>query len=102
MKKIISVFALLMLLSPSFGQNLLHLYHNGSVVFEKSITELDSIKFSAYNSVFNYNNDQMIFAIAEMDSVTFSTDSLMQSKTVYITYMGNTVSIVKHLGQPLP
>lgn len=97
MKKIISVFALLMLLLPSFGQNLLHLYHNGSVVFEKSITELDSIKFSAYNSVFNYNNDQMIFVIAEMDSVTFSTDSLMQSKTVYITYMGNTVSIVNPL-----
>lgn len=97
MKKIITIIGLLLLLLPSFGQNLLHLYHGNTVIFEKSINELDSIKFNGYNSIFNYDNDQMMFAIAEIDSITFSPDSLMNGRIIYITYQGNSVLITNPL-----
>ena len=88
--------AILLLFSPIFGQNLLHLHSNGSVVFEKDITEIDSIKFNSTNSIFNYGTDNFEFLIADMDSVTFSTDSMM-NKIVYITYQNTTVSITNPL-----
>lgn len=67
MKKIIAIICSLFLLFPLWGQNLLHLYQGNSVVFEKQISEIDSIKFNGYNSIFNYDSDQMIFAISEID-----------------------------------
>ena len=97
MKKIIAIICSLFLLFPLWGQNLLHLYQGNSVVFEKQISEIDSIKFNGYNSIFNYDSDQMIFAISEIDSVTFSPDSMMNTPKIYITWQGNTVSITNPL-----
>ena len=97
MKKIITIICSLFLLFPLWGQNLLHLYQGNAVVFEKQISEIDSIKFNGYNSIFNYDNDQVMFTIAEMDSVTFSPDSLMNGRIIYITYQGNSVLITNPL-----
>lgn len=96
MKRIFLIWAIMILLFPVFGQHLLHLHSNGSVVFEKNITEIDSIKFNSTNSIFNYGEDSFEFLISEMDSVTFSSDSLM-NKIIYITYQNTMVSITNPL-----
>lgn len=79
------------------AQEILHLHHNGHVIFEKDISDLDSIKFQGVNSIFNYGNDYMSFPISEMDSITFSDDSLLEVNDIYITWNGNSVSIINPL-----
>lgn len=75
----------------------LHTYRNGNVNFEKKINQIDSIHFLNNSAVFNFNNDYIALPFTEIDSVTFSTDSLMVSYDIYITYNGATVDIVNPL-----
>lgn len=94
MKKIIcSVFAILFAFSLE-AQEILHMYHGNNVVFEKSISEMDSIHFSGNVSIFSYQNDYMTFLTRDVDSITFSNESLMNSDEIYITWNGDNVNIV--------
>lgn len=94
MKKTI-VFTLAILLAVSLhAQEILHLYHGNNVVFEKSVSEIDSIHFLGNVSVFSYQNDYMTFPTSDVDSITFSDDSLMSGDEIYITWNGDNVNIV--------
>ena len=97
MKKVALTILSVCLLCTSWAQELLHLYNGGNVVFEKAITDIDSIHFHNGSSIFSCRNDYRIFNIAVMDSITFSSDTLMASRDIYITYNGNTVSVINPL-----
>ena len=97
MKKAALTLLSVCLLCTSWAQELLHLYNGGNVVFEKAITDIDSIHFHNGSSIFSCSNDYRTFNIAVMDSITFSNDTLMASRDIYITYNGNTVSVINPL-----
>jgi len=81
-------------LLPVFGQQILHLHNGNQVLFEKQVTDMDSITFGTYSSSFNFGNGYLSFPYSEIDSITFSTDSMMSGRVIYITYNGVSVSIV--------
>lgn len=97
MKKLALILAFSAGLLPVFGQQLLHLYNGNNIVFERAVTSIDSIKFNTYNSIFNYDNDFLIFPTSDIDSITFSTDTLLEDNSIYIVYNGNTVTITNPL-----
>ena len=72
----------------------LHTHRNGNVNFEKKISQIDSINLLNNSAVFNFNNDYLVFPYANIDSVTFSTDSLMAAHDIYITYNGTSVNVI--------
>lgn len=100
MKKtgLFSVFLVLSVFCLNAQEYYLHTHRNGNVTFEKKVSAMDSIHFLNQSAVFHYNgNDYLSFPVSEIDSVTFSTDSMMSANDIYITYMGNSVSIVNPL-----
>ena len=97
MKKFTFLLLALSVLVTSKAQELLHLYHGNNVIYEKSLDEIDSIHFVSGVSIFNYNQDYMTFPIQDIDSITFSNDSLMNGNDIYITWNGSTVDIINPL-----
>lgn len=97
MKRIILLGLLGLVFCTSYGQQILHLYRGENVVFEKNTSEIDSVTFRAANSIFNYDNDFMIYACDDIDSITFSNDTMIGSRIVYITYQDDMASIVNPL-----
>ena len=97
MKKYFVVFMMIICSLGLSAQELLHLYNGGNVVFEKSITEIDSIHFSGANSIFNFSNDYLSFPCSDVDSITFSEDTLMSANDIYITYNNSNVTIINPL-----
>ncbi len=93
MKKTVLILTVLFLAVSSFAQSILHIHHGSNVVFEKSISQIDSIKFHGPSSVFNYGNDYRAFPCSEIDSITFSDETLMSGQDIYINWNANTVSI---------
>lgn len=75
----------------------LHTHRNGTVTFEKKISEIDSIWFQNNNAVFNYNSGLQTIPFTNIDSVTFSTESLLTTYDIYIIYEGNSVTITNPL-----
>ncbi len=97
MKKISFTLWVLAFVCGVHAQEILHLYSGSNVVFEKSINDVDSIKFQAANSVFNFGTDYMMFPISEVDSITFSNDSLLSGTDIYITWNGTTATVINPL-----
>ncbi|MBO4503430.1 MAG: carbohydrate-binding domain-containing protein [Bacteroidales bacterium] len=97
MRKIVLIIIALLSFNAVKAQELLHLYQGGHVVFEKAISDIDSIYFQNSSSVFSYGNDFRTFATASIDSVTFSSDTLAASTDIYITYNGNSVTVINPL-----
>lgn len=97
MKRISAILAILALCIASHAQNILHVHKGNNVIFEKSIDQIDSIKFQGSNSIFNFNNDYMVFPVADIDSVTFSDDTLLASNDIYIIWNGDNVTIINPL-----
>ena len=89
MKKVALTILSVCMLCTSWAQELLHLYNGGNVVFEKAITDIDSIHFHNGSSIFSCSNDYRIFNTASIDSITFSSDTLAAANDIYITYNGN-------------
>lgn len=75
----------------------LHTHRNGTVTFEKKISEIDSIWFQNNSAVFNYNSGLQTIPFTNIDSVTFSTESLLTTYDIYIIYEGNSVTITNPL-----
>lgn len=97
MKKVALTILSVCMLCTSWAQELLHLYNGGNVVFEKAITDIDSIHFHNGSSIFSCSNDYRIFNTASIDSITFSSDTLAAANDIYITYNGNSVSVINPL-----
>lgn len=97
MKKTLTLVILFALFITANAQNILHVHKGNNVIFEKSISQIDSIKFQGSNSIFNFNNDYMVFPVADIDSVTFSDDTLLASNDIYIIWNGDNVTIINPL-----
>lgn len=99
MKKSI-LFVLCMVLSVwmlNAQEYFLHTHRNGNVTFEKRISQIDSIHFLNNSAVFTYNTGHTSLPFSNIDSVTFSTDSLIPTYDIYIVYNGNSVTITNPL-----
>ena len=97
MKKTLCILIALLSICSLRAQEYLHLYRDGNVVFEKSISNIDSIHFQNGYSIFSCSDDYRTFAIHNVDSITFSNDTLMSSRDIYITYNGNSVTVINPL-----
>lgn len=75
----------------------LHTHQGGNVTFEKKISQIDSINFLNSSAVFTYNTGHTSLPFSNIDSVTFSTDSLIPTYDIYIIYSGNTVTVTNPL-----
>jgi len=75
----------------------LHTHRGGNVTFEKKISQIDSINFLNSSAVFSYNTGHTSLPFSNIDSVTFSTDSLIPTYDIYITYSGSTVTVTNPL-----
>lgn len=99
MKKSI-LFILCLILSAgmlSAQEYYLHTHRNGTVTFEKKINEIDSIWFQNNSAVFTYNSGLQTIPFTNIDSVTFSTENILQSYDIYIVYNGSSASITNPL-----
>ena len=99
MKKII-LFVLCMVLSVwmlNAQEYFLHTHRNGNVTFEKRISQIDSIWFQNNSAVFTYNSGMQTIQFVNIDSVTFSTDSVIPTYDIYIVYNGNSATITNPL-----
>ena len=94
MKKLVCAILSIIFAFSLQAQEILHLYHGNHVVFEKTVSEMDSIHFQGNVSVFSFQNDYMSFPTSDVDSITFSNESLMNGDEIYITWNGNSVNIV--------
>lgn len=97
MRKTLALLSALLFVCTLNAQEILHIHKGNHVIFEKSINELDSIKFQGANSIFNYPNDYMVFPCNEIDSITFSDETLMEANDIYITWNGNSVDVTNPL-----
>lgn len=75
----------------------LHTHRNGTVTFEKKISEIDSIWFQNNSAVFNYNSGLQTIPFTNIDSVTFGTDNIVPTYDIYIIYNGSSVTITNPL-----
>ena len=99
MKKSI-LFVLILVLSAwmlNAQEYYLHTHRNGTVTFEKRISEIDSVWFQNSSAVFTYSNGLQTIPFTNIDSVTFSTDSTMPTYDIYIVYNGNSVTVTNPL-----
>lgn len=90
----LTLLSLIIAFSLNAQEDLLHLYHGSNVIFEKAVSEIDSIHFQGSVSVFSYSNDFMTFSTRDVDSITFSNSSLMNGDEIYITWNGDNVDII--------
>lgn len=97
MKRLINFTILLAFIAAANAQSIMHVHKGSNVIFEKSISQVDSIKFQGSNTVFNFNNDYMVFPVTDIDSVTFSDDTLLSQNDIYITWLGDQVSVINPL-----
>jgi len=97
MKKTLCILVVLFSLCALQAQEILHLYNGGTVVFEKAISNIDSITFQSGNSIFSCSDEYRAFAIQNVDSITFSNDTMIASTDIYITYNGNSVTVINPL-----
>jgi len=93
MKRIVSAILFLTFVMSLHAQEILHLYNGSSVIFEKSVSEIDSIHFQGNQSIFNLGNSYLTFPVSVVDSITFSNESLLGDE-IYITWNGNNVNII--------
>lgn len=93
MKRIVSTILFLTFVMSLHAQEILHLYNGSSVIFEKSVSEIDSIHFQGNQSIFNLGNSYLTFPVSVVDSITFSNESLLGDE-IYITWNGNNVNII--------
>lgn len=94
MKKLVCTILSIIFAFSLQAQEILHLYHGNHVVFEKTVSEMDSIHFQGNVSVFSFQNDYMSFPTSEVDSITFSDESLMNGDEIYIAWDGDNVNII--------
>lgn len=93
MKRTVSVILFLTIVISLPAQEILHLYNGNSVIFEKSVSEIDSIHFQGSQSIFNFGDNNLTFPVSIVDSITFSNESLL-GDDIYITWNGNSVNII--------
>ena len=75
----------------------LHTHRNGNIIFEKKISQIDSINLLNNSAIFNVNGSYTSLPFSEIDSVTFSNDTLIPTYDIYIIYNGTTVNITNPL-----
>lgn len=97
MKKLAILISVLTFALSLHAQEIMHLHHGNHVLFEKNINDIDSIHFSGANAIFNFNNDLMSYPCSEIDSITFSNDSLLAANDIFITWNGYTVTVINPL-----
>lgn len=99
MKKIVLFLSVIMLCINGFAQQYLKVHQGNNVLFEKNISSIDSIKFNAANTIFNYGNDFESFNFDEIDSLTFgaTADTTISDAIVRIIYNENAVTVINPL-----
>ena len=99
MKKIILLLSICMTTMSVLNaqEYYLHTHRSGNVIFEKKISQIDSVNFLNNSVLFNYNSDYLSFPFGQVDSVTFSQEPLMTANDIYIQYNGNTVAVTNPL-----
>ena len=88
---------MLAFLAPSFAQEVLRIHHNGEVTYESHVSEIDSITFSGTNALFGMEDGVESFSFANIDSITFASDTSLVGGDIYITYDGSSVTVINPL-----
>jgi hypothetical protein len=94
MKKIAFIVTFLILISKVYCQEKMYIHiSNNSTPIEYTISSVDSMYFSSYNSILYIRNSGVLnlYTISNIDSITFSLN------IVYITYNGSSVNVVNPL-----
>ena len=76
------------------------LFHQGNqVMYETSVTDIDSIKFKKTNSIINLKSGyDMSIPISSIDNITFNNDTLIKSEyVIFIIYRDDSVTIINPL-----
>lgn len=97
MKKqvIISILCLLLISLYSHAQEKINVHHNGEVIMQKNIEEVSDISFVNGVSIFHSSeNTSSEIPFSQIDSITFSSGSVVDEKEIQIIYQGNSVTIV--------
>ena len=100
MKKYILIFSVITLFLTGYSQSNLYLYNSGNILFQKPVSEIDSIKFHNNISLFKSINDSIFtIPIFSIDSITFGEGKLdtNTSTIVYIFYNDTAVSVINPL-----
>lgn len=95
MKKNLLIILSLICSSSIFAQERIIIHKNDETTISTLVSNVDSIKFNqdATNTIFNLTDTIWEIAINSIDSITFA-DS---SNTVFITYNGNSASVINPL-----
>lgn len=96
MKKYISVILLFLLFAGLLSsQKKLIIFNEDRIMYESSVSDIDSIKFRNSSSYFNYTSGQLGIPVSEIDSITFASETTTpNSEIIYIMYNDNNVTTI--------
>lgn len=97
MRKFIIIFLFFGYGLSLFAQTQIYIHNSGSVIYSEQINQIDSIKFSGQNSIFNALNGVYTFPINNIDSITFGEIPAPTDSIVYIVYEETYVTVVNPL-----
>lgn len=81
-----------------YAQDRIVIHNGGQVMYESSISTVDSIKFKSGVSSFNSSVGSVYIPVSEIDSITFSDENaVINQKTIYILYDQSSTSIINPL-----
>ncbi|MDL2231015.1 carbohydrate-binding domain-containing protein [Bacteroidales bacterium OttesenSCG-928-L19] len=93
-KYILLIMTLSLALSGLFAQQHILVHKNGTLIYETPVSEVDSIKFTSQNSVFNYAGSRVTIPTSDIDSLTFREGDAPSGEIVYVIYNGDDVTII--------
>lgn len=96
MKRYITLLLIGFLLQGFLSAQQRVLIHNGnSVMYETPISGIDTIHLQNRSALFNLTDgSQFGIPLSSIDSITFSDESMTNDNIVYVTYNGNSATIV--------
>lgn len=97
MKKILYTLLICIVSGWLIAQNTLNVHRSGSIIFDETIFDVDSIKLSNNTTSAFYLKTQAVprsFPLSGIDSITFSSETVVANSDIYITYNGTSVSVI--------
>lgn len=101
MKRVLFVFAFVVATMAAYAQTqVIRVYDGGSILLQKNVADMDSIKSIGDNISLYYAGGSQLFALADIDSISFAyiqtggdTSDVDTSSCVSITWSDGTVTI---------
>src|SRR5574344_515546 len=97
MKKIIALVVSIMVSLFAWSQDTIMMYHSGNVIYQNSISVIDSLKLTNSTSdlLIQSSGNQTLLPVSGIDSIIFANNGSQEtSKVVYIIYNGDTAIVI--------